>query len=70
MGTISELQHQGEQSYKKSLMNIGYGSKEFSAGRVHLHLTIKRVGIIVIEIERMRIHFLSDVFVAVAVMVS
>ena len=51
-------------------MNIGYGSKEFSAGRVHLHLTIKRVGIIVIEIERMRIHFLSDIFVAVAVMVS
>ena len=49
-----------------SLSELGYGPLKYSFGMVRLHLTSKWVGIITIKTERTQIHFLSDVFVAVA----
>ena len=49
-----------------SLSELGYGPLKFSFGMVRLHLTSKWVVIITIKTERTQIHFLSDVFVAVA----
>ena len=49
-----------------SLSELGYGPLKFSFGMVRLHLPSKWVGIITIKTERTQIHFLSDLFVAVA----
>ena len=49
-----------------SVSQPGYGPLKFSFGKIRLHLTSKWVGIITIKTERTQIHFLSDVFVAVA----
>ena len=45
-----------------SFSELGYGSSEFSSNRVRLFLRSNFVKIIAIKIERMRIHFESDVF--------
>ena len=52
-----------------SLSELGYSREELGSRRVRLHLT-KQIEIIAIDIERTRIHFLSKIFVAVAVVVS
>ena len=54
-----------------SLSELGYGPLELNFRRVRLHLaTDKWVGIIAIKSERTQIQFLSEVFVAVAVVRS
>ena len=54
-----------------SLSELEYGSLEFGSKGVRSHLTIcKWVVVIAIEIERTQIHFLSTIFMAVAIVVS
>ena len=53
-----------------SLSKLGCALQEFNSWKFHLHLTLKRVGIIATMFEKTRIHFNDDVFPAVAVVVA
>ena len=53
-----------------SLLRLGCGLKEFNSRKCQLHSTFKRVGIIAKTFEKTRIHFNSDVFAAIAVVVA
>ena len=53
-----------------SLSKLVCGLQEFNSRKFHLHSYLKRVGVIATTFEKTRIRFNSDVFTAVAVVVT